>query len=836
MRRMILLVVFLVAPVLAEAAPGTLMPPTLKEGQFVYTIPEGFDPKGIGQAGLQQIQGVAANLHHPFYVVVVDKLPSLTGDQRSDARSKGYTESGDELKASYAIDRLAEEWADKYPDTYDTAHASVFLLSYDPRQYRILAGTDWKTRLGLEKQRLKPFEEPFLRKVTGTPKDPRGGIIDLITQFDEHVFDQTDPERVAARAEAERRKAEAERIKGARGALDAQILALTDLLDAKPEYLPDDLDSSKALLAKGKEVRQRDKPDEMLAFAGEMAPAVGVLDKFVSQKRNAALLGIFKMGVSILTVMFGIFTLIFVLALRRRKYLALRSSFNKRIDEWRQKVKNAARRYVDSYGGRDDIVAMDDTTGKTRVLWDKVTAELDDIWVVVRAIEDRVEYCARIASKASFFNFGPLVKAEILLDGEFEFDTGKVDKSELFGKETQHVNLQPTRSQEALEERFRAVQNGWDRLQEAADARLKDARQQFPHGGMDRIERMAEEHGIPALWYGDHPLAGNEESDLTTWKQADDLRWSDPVAYLDLIQSLREKEREVENRITALSQMIQELDGVRRMVVVPDLQTVVNADDDPNVTLVAAQQADHSFRGSLASCAAAQDPRQVGDRHERAVLLYKKVLDQTATLKSAIKSAENDVDALAHWDDLTQLSRTMLAEALSKAVRVHSHISEAANAEKAFADLLTQAHKVQSEARVLLAEGKHLSASRKAAEAAGLYRKAETTNRSAMAFLMSLDDAKAAFEQRLAKVPDLLGEATQKIRRHEGNLRALQAFQAPALKKVNHYPELLENLDAQIRGWDQAGQKAKRDYEAEQERKRQEKERRRREERRRRDE
>ena len=86
-------------------------------------------------------QAVAANLHNPFYVIIVDKLPDLSADQRADSRSKGYTETGDELKASYAIDRLAEDWAAAYPDIYEVQTSSVFLLSFSPRQYRLLAGS-----------------------------------------------------------------------------------------------------------------------------------------------------------------------------------------------------------------------------------------------------------------------------------------------------------------------------------------------------------------------------------------------------------------------------------------------------------------------------------------------------------------------------------------------------------------------------------------------------------------------------------------------------------------------------------------------------------------------
>ena len=55
-------------------ANGPISPPRIQEGQFVYT-PDNCTPNGMSQAQQATLNGRLANLHNPFYVVVLCDLP-----------------------------------------------------------------------------------------------------------------------------------------------------------------------------------------------------------------------------------------------------------------------------------------------------------------------------------------------------------------------------------------------------------------------------------------------------------------------------------------------------------------------------------------------------------------------------------------------------------------------------------------------------------------------------------------------------------------------------------------------------------------------------------------
>ena len=823
MKRMMLLLLALVclAPAVAGAYTGTIEPPVLKEGQFVYTIPGGFVPNGIGQAGLLQIQGVAAKLHHPFYVVLVNDLPNLTAVQYTDAQRKGYQESGDGLKASYTIDRLAEDWAQMYPDLYDVSHSSVFLLSFNPRQYRILAGTEWKTKLGLEKGALKPFEQFFLRKVTGTPKDPRGGIVDLIMAFDDHVFDLTDPALLAARQEAEQVRQRDALLQNARGSLDKQIVLLSELLKEDKDYLPDDLASYKSTLVEAKGIRQTGTPEKMLSFASAMVPVVEVLQKYVSEKKSAATWATLLQVVKLMALFFALFAFMIFLLQRRGKYRRLRGEFLMKVSFWDQKVKNAAAHYVSSYGERDAIVAMDDTEGQTRNSWNNVTRELDNIWVVVRALEDHVKQCVLLAGKGSYFNFKPVAEATQKLSASFEFDTGLINKFELFGKETKQITITPAEAEASLQKRFEAVQQGWGTLKDAAEFRIREACQHLPHTTMDAIQKAAEERGIPAGWYSDHPLAGDDESDKSVWATADALRWKDPIAYKQLIEDFRDVERRVNDRMGILIAAIDEVTTCRAVLgEIPEFSnTTVASDDDPNITAVTAQQAENAFRASLTTCMDTLDVSGVQGKAQVTSALYRKVKEQAATITAAVQIVDSDVAGLGPLQERTRGVIDSATVNLNRAAKVHADTREGQRAYEAYTALFSSAKKTHKEAQDALTAGKHLLAFRKAAKAKSLYAEASQTAHQLETYVAKLDAAKADCENKLGQLKKIADATAQKIRKYNGDASSIKAFRTPTLGDGPvDYNATLAIIDAGLRSWDNAAQRAQRDYEAEQSR------------------
>lgn len=64
-----LFLVGVLSPSVSFAGNGPVAPPTIREGQFVYT-PDNCTPKGMSQAQQATLNGRLANLHNPFYVVI----------------------------------------------------------------------------------------------------------------------------------------------------------------------------------------------------------------------------------------------------------------------------------------------------------------------------------------------------------------------------------------------------------------------------------------------------------------------------------------------------------------------------------------------------------------------------------------------------------------------------------------------------------------------------------------------------------------------------------------------------------------------------------------------
>lgn len=156
--------------------------PTLKPGQHVYTVPADFEPPLIGKAGVQEIEAAAGQLHYPYFVVLVKDLPG-----------------GSDQAAARLLDSYAAAWTERFPNVYDPARSQIFLLTYNPRKFRFLAGSTFKNELGFEKDAHVPFTDLFVKSVSGTPKTPKTGIIAMMQAVDEYLFTHSDPQQLAQR-------------------------------------------------------------------------------------------------------------------------------------------------------------------------------------------------------------------------------------------------------------------------------------------------------------------------------------------------------------------------------------------------------------------------------------------------------------------------------------------------------------------------------------------------------------------------------------------------------------------------------------------------------------
>lgn len=819
--RVLLLIASLLLTSSAWAYTGTVPPPPLVKGQFVYTVPNDFDPPLIGRAGITQINEAATKLHHPVYVILVNQLPSLDRAQQADANMKRYTESGEDLQAAYAIDRLAEDWATAQPDLFN-GESTVFLLSYQPRKFRMLSGARWKNELRLEKTALEPYTAPFVTAIKGSPKDPKGGIIRVMSKYDDAVFDMTDPARVAARAEAERIAAEAARLAQARSNLDEQILALGNALDPKvtpDEYLPTEVGNYRALLEKARSIRVSDVPKSMSDFAKEMKPSVALLLGHIGEKRSVArteaILSVLT-GLGIGAVLIALFLLG---RFRFRTYRKLKEDWTEMSQKWADMITSAGGRYVDAYADRSNVVTMKDATGATKKLRDRVTQEIDDIWTGIKALEILLLRCKETAATGSILNQEPLRKALLDMESEFTFDTGEINKDELFGGETKKVRLNPNTFANSLAMRFKANQSDWTRLKEAAKARSSSSAELFPHTTMTLLEVDAEKDGVPREWLSDHPLAGDDASDASVWKTADDLRSTDPLAYKDHIDGLKAQEAKVVARMIQLDALLRQAKKAADETTVPTLDTKLSADDNPTVTYEAAMHAYHNLKGVVAAHAGDKAMEPVRQASDSVVVLFNKVRQQVATAESAIKEVNQAGGALFEQIVKANLTLEQARTTLDRAQKVHTlqGVRGIGTNIKAGEEMIAQAKQSENRGKEMLARGEHLAALRRFKQGQNETSVAQTTLKQVITTCDNLDQEKARFEAKLKTMGDTRAKAQVRLQRFDRG--TLPSFNSPTVTSgPQDFGAMLGDLQRQEQEWDRQARAAERRYEEEQER------------------
>jgi uncharacterized membrane protein YgcG/HAMP domain-containing protein len=747
MRALIPLAAVLLAAVPVSAVEGPITAPTLQAGQYVYVIPEGFTPEGIGTRGLRQIQDVAAGLHHPFYVVIVESIPTLTSDQVAETYREGYTQRGEELQATYGVDKLAEAFARQNAD-FDASKSSVFLLSYHPREFRMLAGAEWRTKLGLEKGALGPFTGEFRRAVTGTPKDPKGGIIALMKKFDDEVWSRTDPDQIERRAaEAEQREATA-RADQAWSALRGQIARLRGLLRSDPSLLPADTRIYQTQLDMASS-NETTNPETTNRLTEETRHAADALEESVEAKRAA--LSAERTEQMLGVLFFAIIASLAALLTQRRLRLLgdLRNRWATMKTVRETEVRYAATRYVDGLSRREGILSLKDATGATREVWTRATAEADDIWIGVQALKERLEKVDEQAVRGSFFNVAPLQKAVDTLDSEFEFATGAVRPEELFSPSDLTIRIDGTKFRQQLAERFQANKTDWDILQRAADARLSDARTMFPRSVFDDLLVRAAAGNVPIAWLDDHPLAGDKAACDAQWDSLDALRSPDPVAFVQRIDGYLKLESSIRQRLERLVAARQSIESCRIEARLPVLETVLAPEDDPQVTLSAAWAADRDLDALFSSAAPSKNVAAIETAREHAAALYARATEQQAAAEAAMKSA---------WQKITNAA-TALQEAgrkvskanwiVTAALRVHSKAKESLVRLHTARNSVEQAEADLGEARHLWSLRRHLEADRKASAAAVLGWEAVEAFNQCIADCAALDAQKAQLEAKL---------------------------------------------------------------------------------------
>jgi len=783
--------------------------PKLVPGRFVYQIPAGYLPPRVSPSMIDDLQHKAASQKYPFYVVLMDR-------------------AANDQEASRTGNRFLDDWS-KYPN-FDARRTSLFLVTFTgDRKYRLFPAPEWRSKLGLEKNdsgdSLVQFTDIFLRDAKAG--DPMGGISELMSAYSTYIFDRVDPKRVAQLAKARREAAErqriyeeerqkVERLQQSQRSLDSSIDDMAGML-ANQSYLPSNTNGYRLVLAKAKEVRARNNPEEMdeetrILNLSRTELMNYMRDRMLDEKaardrRNLLTI----VGLGILGILVG------VGAKRRSTFVRERSEFKANIESWKAKVSGARLRYYDKVYNKDNEFLAQrlkqySADTETSKFYQAVVQETDNIISQVEALSIHFDRCEALARRSSILNLGPLRKASFALNESFEFDTDQIS-SKLMDPISTKISVNPHVEEENLNRRFEEAIRNWDHLKIALSNANIPASELFKHDDLNQMIADAEANGIPLRWLKKHPLFGSSDDDSALYTRLDAPRTTDPILYCREVErnmaietGLKEDLRRLIAALTlAKSEEITSLESLEGTVLAPD--------DDPKMTLDRARQNQDRLAGLLQS---SDSVEEVEKQAEKVDGLFRTCRAQLGAALSAIASAYQEVDAAkAKMSELDARSQQAQAD-VEQASLVHSNMSASRNALEAALRHLESGSSSLTQAEAELANRSHLASVRLAQAALDQFAKCDDRFDAVIRTISDLEQAKLQYERKLREMGSLHDDAVEKVRTYNGYYARIEEFRSPTLANgPADYGMLIGVLTSQEQSWNTEVLNAKRDYDLE---------------------
>jgi hypothetical protein len=817
-------VVMFLGGLVSFAFAGTLEAPPFQAGQFVYRIPADFVPDKLSEDGLREIQRTAKGLHYPLYVVLVKDLPTRTGASTDDDTER-------------AIVGLADDWA-RNP-RFQRNRATLFLLSYGPgdRKYKMMPAPLWRTELGLEQDALRPFTDIFRNNAR---RNPQSAITGMMLAFDTHVFEHFDPGQKARRAAQIRQQQETmrldmERRRALQQVFDTQaglrnaVTRLARVLQDDPRHLPKDLDTFRSNLSQAHGMQGGDRIEAMRNWTGQLNRDAEELERYaarsraelaVQQTQRNNLLGGFLLGFGVLAA---------ALSLRWRGLHADRAKVRERVVTWRDWITQARQRYYLFDENRERAPHLRAFTGRTAELYQATSREIDAIIVGVEAVAALLDSVEAKVKRATFFNRKPLSEALAELDKPFRFATDRISEK-LFERVEATVEVMPADFLADLSNRYDAAVRDWQALNDSVTRSFELPDALFPHAGLDNLLEKAGQEGIPDRWLAAHPLMGDADADRNLYDRINESRLTDPYAYALQIDELKAREATISHDLDRLiaavalaqSKQIEDIAGLEGTRLPPE--------DDPQITLDTAKLQHRKVAEALMAEKAVD---AVEAQAAKANELYEKAAAQIAAARQAMILAPLLLkQASAASAEARRLEGRATVRA-QQVARAHTDVSSVEGARHAAARYMDSGARDLARAETKFQEGRHLGAQRDAEQALNQFAQATTQLNVMLDQCAHLDAMKARYEQRLAEMARLQGDARSRLRRYNGSMHLINDFRAPSQGMgPADFGFLLGMLQQQEDEWNAAVRHAEREYEEEQRRQREaeEEERRRRQE------
>jgi hypothetical protein len=668
--------------------------------------------------------------------------------------------------------------------------------------------------------------------------------------MDNHVFDMTDPGRIEARRVAAVAAAKAKRLKGARGAVDSEVNRLEgliadaeDLADTEWSLSGESVAGARETLTKARGVRKADVPEAMEAEAGAIKGSVDAFEALVEKAEGSQLGATFKwLVIGIVLAAFFLWCLMWFRR-RVRKLERLQERLAAKVSgTWEPRIASAQERYATWYIDRDDVVALTELAegSRTEALHKEITGIVDEIYVAILAMGAHVEACKLKGARGSFFNLTPLREALEDIESKFSFETGAINEADLFAPVVDVISATLDQHEAELDGRFKVAINGWKRLKAAAEARYEDAKEAFPHSGLDAITHDCDEHGVSERWYADHPLAGDDEADRALWESVDAARWNDPLSYMDTLSELHQQEGQIVDRVSmVIESLARAASAAADHEGIPSLDegTRVDPEDDPSVTLNQAHGLEAKLAGLLASAPVDESGTAEIEACSFAIAeTYSEAASQTAVAQAAIIGAER---SMAQANEAMEGAESALRKAeglLVQARQVHTNANTRTLAEhiEVGRKLFRGGDQTMNEAERLLASQYHLDARRQSDKGREAYRRAAQRFEAAASEYRRLEKARTSFESLRDAMEGSRSSLHRQMGQYGSHGGSLTQYRAPTVNGQADYAALLHDLETQRSAWKRSVRRARDAHEAEVRRKRREREQREAEERRRR--
>ncbi|CAN5702145.1 hypothetical protein BH11ARM2_BH11ARM2_06690 [soil metagenome] len=800
--------------VLAGGAKAQLTPPTLQKGQFVYALPDGFSPPLIERAGMAEMDRELGKLKFPFYVILTDDLPGGGQLANLSPNSPEYNRLRAKLADDAAINLTNRLRAQS---KFDQNRASVFLLTFKPKSFTYRPGSEWKTKYGFVTDAHKPYIDLFKRYASNPANDPKQGILEMAKAIDAHLDDLSNPAKIAARALAvtqgrfDSQLADSKRILSEAQSLGIPADGLADAIHRAESVRKADstaLDKATAALkgltdtARGP-VEQKRAERQAAEQARRDAEEAKRRQEAAEQTRRSAL---FILG-GLLVVGSGV-----GIAARRRRYADLRSELDRSLATNRERIANARQQAFRLFEERDAIAGAAKFQGRTREIYDRVAADLDALTLGLEAMAGHADATEREAATANLLDVSPLEKAIRNIDEPFDFDTGTVNRENLYGDPTKRVKVTPRAFATETSARFAGTSVAWEKLKTALELRGKTPEGELPHSRLDELQKEAADLGLEPRWFDAHPLTGDEASDQAAYAALGDLIWRDPVAGLEKIEEIRGWEADAAQAFVRIRGAEADLNGAR-LTEVPAFSTApVAPGDDPATLLGYAQEAETAFRHTLTSSLSTEE---IAKAAEEATLSYNLCREAIESLRRAVTTAEQEIAALGEPLAAVQRRLNVAEETLVDTAHRHRGIGTARSL-LSDAQLAAKAAEADADgARQALASNRHLEAARRAKSSRGHIEGAEDKCKGAIGICDDLEQARARYEAKLREMGAIQSSLDHEASRY-GARNILTPLQTPYLSGPSDYGLLYGLLSQQQDSWHQSVDSARVAYEAQQ--------------------